>query len=318
MSLTRRQSAWVKNPSETKRSAFLSSKCIASIDFYNWLVGITDGNGSFYFGKIKKYNWSFLFQIVQSSYNSRLLYAIKSELKVGSITIKRKNLMAIFRVSNQAHLIKSIVPLFDAYPLLTSKNFEYQLFKKSLFIANNPNLNVKEKDLLISRIKDQSTKLPQDYISPVWTGISYERLSKNNLVKVMKKAWLVGFVEAEGNFYLVQKDSKIVHAFEITQKRDPIVLKAIAEMFDLKVTKKKTCHTVFTTNKKSIKNISDYFLKTMKGIKSLEHRIWARSLNKKEENFEYLLKIKNLMENIRSIKYKKSYCNLLHKPDKQH
>lgn len=54
MSLTRKQSAWVKSPSETKRSAFFSSKSIASNDFYNWLVGVTDGNGCFYFAKNKK------------------------------------------------------------------------------------------------------------------------------------------------------------------------------------------------------------------------------------------------------------------------
>lgn len=306
MSLTRRQSAWAINPSETKRSAFLSSKCIASIDFYNWLVGVTDGDGCFHFDKTKNLKWAFSFQIVQSSYNLRLLYSIKSELKIGSVTIKRNNQMAVFSVSNQAHLIKKIIPLFDTYPLLTSKNFNYQLFKKSLLIANNPNLNMKEKDLLISNLKIQSIKLPQDYVSPVWASLSYEQLSKNDVVKVMKKAWLVGFVETEGNFYFVQKDF-LVHAFEITLKHDPIVLKAIAEMFDLKVIKKKMCFTVFTTDTKLIKNISGYFLKTMKGIKSLEYRIWTRSFNKKKKNSEYLLKIRNLMENIRSIRYKKSY-----------
>lgn len=308
MSLTRRQSAWVLNPSETKRSAFFSNKCSASIDFSNWLVGITDGDGCFYFGKNKRGYWSFSFQIAQSSYNLRLLHRIKEELQLGSITITKKDQMAVFCIRNQAHLINKIVPLFDAHPLLTSKNFKYQLFKKSLLIANNPNLNLKEKDFLISCLKIKSTNLPQNYISHAWADITNDQLSKNDVVKVMKKAWLVGFVEAEGSFYITQKTSKrLVHAFEITQKLDPIVLEAIAVIFKLKVTKKKTCNTVVTTNTGSLKQISDYFFRTMKGMKSLEYRIWARSFNKKDKNFEYLLKIKNLMQSIRSIRYNKNY-----------
>jgi hypothetical protein len=136
MSLTRRQPAWVIcNPSETKRSAFFSSKCIASTDFKNWLVGIVDGDGTFYFAKTKKDTWTFSFQIAQSSYNLRLLYYIKSELKIGSVTVVNKNFMAVYRVRNQTHIIKFILPIFDACPLLTSKCFKYQLFKESILIA---------------------------------------------------------------------------------------------------------------------------------------------------------------------------------------
>lgn len=46
--------------------------------------------------------------------------------------------------------------------------------------------------------------------------------------------WLVGFTEAEGSFYLVSKEpTRIVHAFEITQKLDIIVLKAIAHILGI-------------------------------------------------------------------------------------
>ena len=44
----------------------------------------------------------------------------------------------------------------------------------------------------------------------------------------MTKPWLVGFIEAEGSFYLVSKDSaRIVHGFALTQKADSVVLDAI-------------------------------------------------------------------------------------------
>jgi hypothetical protein len=44
----------------------------------------------------------------------------------------------------------------------------------------------------------------------------------------LSKSWLIGFIEAEGSFYFVKKDIyRIVHAFGISQKLDPIVLYSI-------------------------------------------------------------------------------------------
>jgi hypothetical protein len=50
--LTRRQPAWVKSLSETKRSTFSNGHSFFDKpDFCNWFVGFTDGNGSFTFSK---------------------------------------------------------------------------------------------------------------------------------------------------------------------------------------------------------------------------------------------------------------------------
>ncbi|SAM86530.1 intron-encoded LAGLIDADG endonuclease (mitochondrion) [Ustilago bromivora] len=128
-------------------------------------------------------------------------------------------------------------------------------------------------------------------------------------MSVMTKSWLIGFTEAEGSFYIVKKGPlRLVHAFEITQKRDKIILEAIALILGIKVTTKKTYMTVVTTNSKSIENIISYYFKTMKGMKALEYRIWARSFNKKASGgFEYMTKIQNLMRNIRSIRLDKNF-----------
>lgn len=52
--------------------------------FYQWLVGFTDGEGTFY---IAYHNgkWSLTFKLSQHEYNKRLLYFIKSQLGVGHI-----------------------------------------------------------------------------------------------------------------------------------------------------------------------------------------------------------------------------------------
>lgn len=95
-----------------------------------------------------------------------------------------------------------------------------------------------QKDLLISELKSQT--MPDNYVSPAWQTVNNEVTSTESAEKVMSKSWLIGFTESEGSFYLVQKDSKrLVHAFEITQKLDIIVLEAIAKILGLNVTKKK-------------------------------------------------------------------------------
>lgn len=281
-----------------------------STNFYNWLVGFTDGDGTFYFAQTKKNVWSFSFQIAQSSYNLRVLYFIKSELRFGRINVDEKNKTAVFRIRNKSHLVDQIIPIFDEHPLFTSKYFKYECFKEALLISQNPELSLEEKNSLISTIKTKSTSIPKTYKSPVWESLKspLSIKDKKNLLEIMTKSWIVGFTEAKGSFYIVKKGpNRLVHAFEITQKLDLIVLEAIALSFNLKVTKKKTYFAVVTTNSKAIKTIADYFFKTMKGMKALEYRIWSRSFNKKCKDFESLLKIRNQMRNIQSIRLDKNF-----------
>jgi hypothetical protein len=89
---------------------------------------------------------------------------------------------------------------------------------------------------------------------------------------------MVGFIEAEGSFYLVSKEqTRIVHGFGITQKLDKIVLDSIKYILHIPTTVKyKSKHNYYildTTNSRAIENIIKYFHNTMKGMKSVEYRI---------------------------------------------
>ena len=53
--------------------------------FDQWLVGVTDGDGTFGF-YYPNNKWSLTYKIVQSKYNLRMLHYIKKQLGVGSIT----------------------------------------------------------------------------------------------------------------------------------------------------------------------------------------------------------------------------------------
>jgi len=151
------------------------------------------------------------------------------------------------------------------------------------------------------------TNPPLDYISPAWSIINNIVSNYENASKIISKSWLVGFTEAEGSFYLVNKSkNRIVHAFEITQKLDKIVLIGIKHILHIstKVQFKNAGYfSIVTTNSRAIENIIQYYNNTMKGMKSVEYRIWARSYVKDKGNFISLNKIRNQIRIMKQVKY---------------
>ena len=285
-------------------------------EFYHWLVGFTEGDGSFSICHQKKickegegvgkYRWSLFYKIGQSSYNLRALYFIKKELGHGTIQVESKTNMADYRLRNLDTINEIIFPIFDKYPLLTNKNFDYLKFKKAYKIMTDLSISNEKKDALLLTLKCQ--KKPKNYISPVWEKVNYVVNDTNTAKSIMSKYWLVGFTEAEGSFYIVKKDStRLVHGFEITQKLDILVLESIARILGISVIKKKTYNTVVTTNSRAINNIIAYYKNTMKGMKALEYRIWARSFNKYKGNYIELNKVRNLIRKIRLIRVDKFF-----------
>ena len=324
------QSAWLRNYSmlsnhqrlnieQLKNNRLLHnhSKYINRINissnknnFYQWLVGFVDGDGSFTFtyqkSKTGKLKWNLFFKISQSNYNLRVLYYIKKELGYGTVQFETKTNIADFRIRNRDIINKVIFPIFDKYPLLTSKYYAYSKFKKAYEIIENKNLSMDEKNELLLELKKE--KISNNFISPVWEKVNYNIKSTYDAKFIMSKYWLIGFTEAEGSFYIVQMSTtRLVHTFEITHKLDIIVLKSIARILGISVKSKKTYNTVVTSNSRAINNIIEYYKNTMKGMKALEYRIWAKSYINDKGNFEKLNKIRNLVRNIRFIRLDKNY-----------
>jgi hypothetical protein len=65
----------------------------------------------------------------------------------------------------------------------------------------------------------------------------------------------------------------MAHGFEITQKRDRIVIDTLANILGIKSIAKKTYFTAKATNVREISSIIEYYHNTMKGMKSLEYRL---------------------------------------------
>lgn len=264
-----------------------------------WLVGFTDGDGNFHISH-QGDKWGLSYKLTQSRYNLRVLHYIKKQLGVGSIT--KDGTKAQYFIRDRKIIETVIIPIFDKYPLLTTKYFDYVKLKKALVILNNTSLSKEDKNLKLLAIKN--SKANSDYISPAWNNAILPLTDVSSINNVMSKSWLVGFIEAEGSFYLTNKDSnRIVHGFGLTQKLDKVVLDGIRLMLHISnPVKFKELHNHYildTTNSRAIENIILFFKDTMKGVKSLEYRIWARSYAKNKGDYNELVNVRNMVRKLR-------------------
>lgn len=138
--------------------------------FYQWLVGFTDGDGSFsviYQGG--NLNLVLKIKISQSTYNLRALYYIQHNLGCVSIYVEKNGNNAHFIIRDRKIITFIILPIFDKYPLLTSKWYNYNIFKQSCL--NNNTLSKIHKDNLINKLLENK-KIPLNFISPAWSLVS--------------------------------------------------------------------------------------------------------------------------------------------------
>lgn len=304
MWISRRQYAWLLDKRlfsshQRLNEEHLNKKINNRLIFEQWLVGFTDGDGNFSITN-QGDKWGLSFKLAQSRYNLRILNYIKKELKVGSIT--KDGTKGQYFIRDRKAIENIVIPIFDKYPLLTSKYFDFFKFKKALSILKDINLSKTDKHVKLLELKN--SKLPYNYISPAWKNINLTDMNTNIVNSVMSKSWLIGFIEAEGSFYLTKKDSsRIVHGFGLTQKLDKIVLDGISHILHIKNPvryKELYNHYILdTTNSKAIENIIDFFKDTMKGMKSVEFRIWSKSYKKHKGNYNKLYEIREIIRNLR-------------------
>ena len=284
---------------------------LPSKDFCNWLAGVTDGDGSFSFSVNKKRAsiWNCTFKIAQSTYNSRLLYFIKENLQYGGVNRKAGKHMAEFRIRDREILTNLVVPLFAQHPLYSTKHFYFLRWVKALQVLESEEWTTAEKNKILTGLKSQ---LPTNtYVSPAWDTDS------------PSNEWVCGFVEAEASLFITRKGGghqsstnllsvvnnsttsatdRLVHAFGVTQKLDGIILEFLRTKFHISskvLLTKRNVYRLETTNSRSLLRIESFLFNKLKGVKSLEYRIWSRSLNFKGD-FNKLLKAQSLLRKIRT------------------
>lgn len=283
-------------------------------NFNEYLVGLTDGNGIFnIYINSDKTKVIFKFKIALTIKNIQLLYYLKSQLKCGQVYIN--NNMASFNITNKEHLKNIILPIFDNYPLLTSKRFDYIKFKESILESYKTNTqNIENIINIKNKIK------PENYISDAWLNINKTPASAGDPsvygwsiqeYEIMSRSWIIGFIEIKDCFNYVNINKFIIiHNFNITQKVDKIILDNIKNKFKITTTscphpysssvklKENNIYSLNITNNKNIKYIIDYltfddYSSLFKGIQSYKFNLWRRSYFKYKGNYKKLNKIRD-------------------------
>lgn len=274
-------------------------------------MALLSGDGSFSVLK-RKNSWSLCYQLGQSTYNIKLMFYIKKMLGIGQIFIDKERHMVTYRVRDRKSINEIIIPIFVKNKLLTSKELDFNVFKKSYEILENKNLTQEQKNLLIEELKknlkDQKELLA---LAAGQNNPPLKGLEKNNSVpdyycsNQMSDDWIIGFWEAKGSFYLLKKNKYYVHAAGCTQKLDRIVLESFRQRFQIsakvRYREKHNFHLLETTNARSIENIVKFFRERLIGVKALEFKLWRRAIKFKNDN-EKLLRVQKIMQKLRAIR----------------
>nr|YP_009444497.1 hypothetical protein [Kazachstania unispora]APD15120.1 hypothetical protein [Kazachstania unispora] len=171
--------------------------------FHQWLVGFTDGDGSFY---IKKHGKALTFTLAYHLVKDDIMCIqnIKKGLKLDqNIEMRPKSVM--LSIIKQSVIIDTIIPIFDHYSLMTKKSNVYNLWRESFF--HYINRSQSKKKLWEIKYKLNDSKFLQEL--PDITNFNH-----------MSTEYIVGFLEAEGSFVL--SNSRNACLFYISQHEDSI------------------------------------------------------------------------------------------------
>lgn len=237
---------------------------------YAYLVGLIEGDGWINISKKGKY-LTYEVGIELNIRDIKLLYKIKDILGIGIIKTRKRITstgieieLATYSIRNKKHLIEVIIPIFDKYPMLTLKHYDYLNFRYNLL---NNTIYYKNYNKYIRDNK------------PIYT--INEILNKDYF-----SAWLIGFIEAEGSFgtYKISKDNSTIAYFEISQTKDTIIINAIKSYLNISnlITIDKTNnYKLKVSSIKGITNIINFMDKTpikLLGYKKIQYLLFLKSI----------------------------------------
>lgn len=188
---------------------------INSLDnFYQWLVGFSDGESNFSIVPVENSNkinkFSFRFTIGLHSDDKNVLIYIQNLLGVGYIYENNKECK--FIISDIQGIIK-LIDIFDNYNLNTTKYLDYLNFKKAFNLYHNRN------GLLTEQLIDKLIELKN--------GMNSNRTNldmPDNHIKITTY-WLLGLIEGEGSFNIWRSDLIPVFSIVLTKRQLPVIIK---------------------------------------------------------------------------------------------
>lgn len=259
ITMTWRQSAGVRS----LHTSIASQRLHAGDPIYAYLVGLFEGDGFFSITKKGKY-LTYELGIEMSIRDVQLIYKLKDLLGIGVVSFrKRKEIeMVSLRIRNKDHLKNIIIPIFDKYPMLSNKQYDYLRFKSALL-----------SNIIYSKDLEEYTRSDKP-LNSIESIINTSYFS----------SWLIGFIEAEGCFSAYQNKEYWIASFDISQKDGDILITAIKKYLSFTTAvhiDKTNCSKLKVTGVRSIENTIKFFsnepVKLM-GHKKLQYLLWLKQL----------------------------------------
>lgn len=294
-------------PSETKREAISNQQ--------KWALGLIDGDGHIgcEWSSKKKNKWCPNLKVSLNIYNAQAIYKLKTILKCGSIT-KHKNVITL-RVRSRKHWQSYLIPLFNAFAFRTQKHYDYQLVLQMLFLEKATFLNKDSyccnRNILLSNLnsiykcylsyKHTFPNAPiVDQIQSLYKGElnkPFLNNTRSQVLDLLDKHWLSGFVEAEGSFYILASGK---HGFALGQKNDQCLIFLIHYALNIvSQLKVRTDYIMIdTTNRSTCIALASVFNNCLLGMKGFEFSLWLRTLIKNQNSKS--LKAKHIITTMKS------------------
>lgn len=166
---------------------FFIDKGVSS-DFLYWFSGFTDAEGNFLISLNHQYI-RFRFKINLHIEDVNTLYTIKSNLKIGRVSLESNRNRCSFTVDNYAEIKNVICPIFKNFALHTSKKLDFENFYQAVFIKKyKENLSNLDKEKIIDLKNNMNSN----------RKIFTYNTTKSQII--INPNWFIGFLEGEGTF----------------------------------------------------------------------------------------------------------------------
>lgn len=174
-----------------------------SSEFLYWFSGFTDAEGNFLISIDRQYV-RFRFKISLHIDDVEVLNTIKSNLNVGTVTLESSRNRCSYIIQDYEEIKNIICPIFNAFPLHTSKRLDFENFAQAVFIKDNKQLSDAGLSKIVSLKNTMNTK----------REIFTYNTTKSQII--INPDWFIGFIEGEGTFGI--KTGSALY-FQIAQKK---------------------------------------------------------------------------------------------------